>query len=463
MKSIKTLQKNKELQKVIFLIIQNGGNPFLVGGSVRDLWTGKPIKDFDIEVFGLDMNQIIDILKAKGDVNEVGKSFGVIKFKLPNGKIEFDISVPRTENKIGESHKDFSIQLDSKLSLLEASKRRDFTFNAMFLCLTSWEVIDLHDGIKHLKEGIIECVDNNTFVEDSLRVLRAFQFISRFGFTPSANLIELSKCLKEDLRNNISPSRFFEEFTKFSKGLHTAKALQFLQDADLLDIFGLEKMPLTNQNPEWHPEGNVWEHTKLVCGEMSRLIVAKIDDDSVKTILMLSALLHDLGKVETTIERNGVLTAHGHEQKSVEMLENFFKVFGTNCPNDIKKVVNILVGLHGCTHSMVEEPTQKTLNRILFKLNNVPLEWLGMLVEADKSGRFPKPKGQCPKMQKLLELNQVKDCVNPMERLVTGKDLLNLGWKPGVEMGTELNRIFEMQLDCVFKTKEEGLELVKSL
>lgn len=180
------------MKNLINKIQEFGGTAMLIGGAVIDSILGLEIKDWDIEVYGLSMFQLEEVLVSLGlPVNTVGKSFGIIKTKIEG--VEIDISIPRRENKIGVGHTDFSIELDQTMTPYEAGLRRDLTINSMYKNLHTGEIVDPFNGLKDLNNGIIRATNNKTFVEDPLRVLRIMQLLPRKGKTVAPETIELCK------------------------------------------------------------------------------------------------------------------------------------------------------------------------------------------------------------------------------------------------------------------------------
>lgn len=177
-----TLELVKEIAEEITYL---GGTAYFVGGTVRDKMLDLPVKDFDIEVHGLSKGALEAIL-VDYDADFVGKSFGVYKVGQ-----DIDISLPRTEEKTGEGHKGFTVTVDPDLGITEAARRRDFTINAMYKNVLTDEFFDPFNGNDDLIESRLEIVDPETFVEDSLRVLRGAQFAGRFSLRPSDRTIVL--------------------------------------------------------------------------------------------------------------------------------------------------------------------------------------------------------------------------------------------------------------------------------
>ena len=183
---------DSEFVRMIALRVQSfGGRTFYVGGCVRDSLLRIPSKDIDIEIYGIPRDVLVnDILSVFGQVRFQGASFGVYRVS----DYDVDISLPRTENCVGASHKDFRVCVNPNLSFKKATARRDFTINAMLQDVLTREIIDVYGGQEDLKNGIIRHVNAISFVEDALRVFRAAQFAVRFDFTYLSENAQLFNC-----------------------------------------------------------------------------------------------------------------------------------------------------------------------------------------------------------------------------------------------------------------------------
>lgn len=192
--------------------------PYIVGGSVRDsLLSGEVPKDIDIEVFGADnMDQLETLLKKSGyKVDSVGKSFGVLTMRLPNGE-DIDISLPRQDSKKGDGHRGFDIKVDPKLSMEEAAGRRDYTINALYYSHKEKLVKDLFGGLEDYRKGQLRHI-NKHFDEDALRVIRGAQFAARFKMRLSSETAEFCTSLRSEF-STLPTERLQTEFDKmFSK------------------------------------------------------------------------------------------------------------------------------------------------------------------------------------------------------------------------------------------------------
>ena len=171
-------------------IHEAGGRALLVGGCVRDELMGAQPKDWDLEVYNLDAARLREILDQFGPVNVVGEAFTVYKL----GK-HLDVSIPRRERKSGRGHRGFVIEGDPSMSVTEATRRRDFTINAILQDPLTGEIIDPFDGRRDIEQHVLRAVSKDTFAEDSLRVLRAAQFAARLGFDIAPETVAICKTI----------------------------------------------------------------------------------------------------------------------------------------------------------------------------------------------------------------------------------------------------------------------------
>ena len=186
---------------------EKGGRAFYVGGYVRDLLLNIPNKDIDIEVHGIAEKDLVAILNEIGEVDYYGRSFGI--YALRHEDIE--VALPRSEKVLGTGHRDFEISVDPDMGYKNAALRRDFTINALMMDVLSHEILDYFNGADDLNKGIIRHVNDVSFVEDPLRVYRAAQFASRFGFKIDERTVELCKGIDTFV---LSKERIEEELKK---------------------------------------------------------------------------------------------------------------------------------------------------------------------------------------------------------------------------------------------------------
>lgn len=253
-------QLDSRAKKVAQVLVNAGARLVtLVGGAVRDLVQGLDPKDLDLEVFGLTSEQTEAALSTFGKVNAVGKSFGV--FKVTVDGADFDVSLPRRDSKTGEGHKGFKVTVDDGMTVAEAAARRDFTMNAMAIDVMTGELHDPFNGLADLKAGVLRHT-SPAFSEDPLRVLRAMQFAARFNMVLAPETAELCRSLVGEAAS-LPKERVWAEWEKMLvKGQNVAAGLKVLEQTGwLVTLPELQVLVGLAQHAEWHPEGNVWEHT----------------------------------------------------------------------------------------------------------------------------------------------------------------------------------------------------------
>ena len=342
-------------EKIAESVKDAGGRTFYVGGFVRDRLLGTMSKDVDIEVHGIEPDRLYAILETLGEPFTFGRSFGVYALK---GE-DIDIAMPRRERATGRGHRDFEIEVDPFIGTCAAAKRRDFTINALMEDVLTGEIIDHFGGREDLSCGVIRHIDDASFVEDPLRVLRAAQFAARFGFTVDPSTIGL--CRGIDLRA-LSRERVEEELKKaLLKADKPSIFFETLRSMDQLDCWFPEMKPLIGleQDPVFHPEGDVWTHTMEVVDRAAGYRDRAADPFR----FMLLALTHDFGKAVTTEEKNGRIHAYGHETEGMPLINNFIKRI-TN-EKDVIDYVDNMVPLHMRPNvSAYSRPALKSTNRM---------------------------------------------------------------------------------------------------
>lgn len=403
-----------DLPKVLTEILTDlkslNARPILLGGCVRDAFLNLCVKDYDIEIFGINsLEDIKKTLEKYANVNLVGKSFGVLKLKIDD--FDFDFSLPRIEKKIGHKHIDFEVITDANISFEQAARRRDFTINAIGYDYFEDEFLDPFNGIKDLENKVLKHIDDETFVEDSLRVYRAVQFASRFDFKIDLKTIYLCK---EIVNNNelefLPKERVFEELKKlFLKSKKPSIGLRYLKE------FGLFK---------YFPELNNidFEKNLIYIDNLQEVLKAKESakniDDFKKLYLFYTILCKKLEKEE----------AHSFLKK---------------LSNDKKFVENILILNENELILNV-----KQIKRLSLKLE---IEDLIFLNFAFKN----------PISQKVFEIAENLNILNkPIKKLVQGKDLIKISISPSQKFKEILELAFDLQVDKDLK-KEQIIKEIK--
>lgn len=432
------------------------GHALFVGGWVRDRLAGWKSKDIDVEVYGVAAEHLRSLLEQIDRVDRVGESFTVYKV----GKV--DVSLPRRESKTGRGHRGFKIEGDPNLSFKEAARRRDFTINAIAWNPLTNQYLDPYQGQNDLEQGILKMVDSKTFSDDSLRVLRAIQFTARFGL----KLDEATRTICRSITlDDLPPERIWGELEKLllgsprpSVGLTLALELGVIERLfpELAALIGCE------QEPEWHPEGDVWTHSLLVVDQAASSL--KELSYPKQAALMLAAVSHDFGKPITTAFIDGRIRSRNHEEAGIKPTETFLDRINIHSLRgyNVRRQVLELVAHHltpGMWHKAPDGVTDGAFRRLA---RRVDLELLALLAKADcrgRTGRF-----DCSAMDWFLErahsLGIEHEAPVP---LLLGRHLLQLGLLPGPEVGKILKHIYERQLDGTVRSVDQAISEAKSL
>lgn len=388
-------------------IREEGGKCFLVGGWVRDSLLGHDCRDYDIEVYYLGQETLLQILSRHGKPNLVGKAFGVIHLAMRG--LHLDFSFPRTENKVGAGHRGFLVETHPDLTFAAAALRRDFTVNAMGMELPGLELCDPYGGEADLRQGILRHV-GPAFVEDSLRVLRGVQFAARFALVAHPDTIAICRELSLD---DLSRERIGEEFRKWlTKGNKPSAGIDFFVAVGMPSKF-YQVVPYQG---DWACHGCLLDH----------LVPLRDTLDVAHGLrLMLAGLLC------------------GAPQQALAFLQDWMP------ENDLLRSVPAWIA-EACfwreqcrTHS-VQDIGASVFRRSALRANGLqgPLGVLEAMLVAEKcSDTFATDLATMAKSLGVWD--------SAPAPLLTGKDLLGLGLRPGKLLGELIQESFEHQLDGV--------------
>jgi len=390
----------KILQQISNRLLSINAEAVAVGGVVRDHFLKLPTKDYDIEVFGLeDIEELEKILSEFGRVNLVGKSFGVLKLRVK--EIEFDFSIPRREEKIAKGHRGFSVDLYQKLDFKEASKRRDFTINAIGFNINSKEFLDPHGGIGDLKRGKLKHIDSKKFQEDPLRVYRGVQFLARFNLKIERETFDLcSNIVKNGHLDELPKERVFIEFKKLLlKPNKPSIGFELMRELKILDRYYPELLEVNFKKID---RVSKYKNLKLIFATIGFFIPNKI--------------------------------------------EPFLKKI-TSEKRLIKEVLELVDTLR-------EYQNIKTWNRRYIKELSTKIE-IDEFLKVYKTLRF-KNYRYIKRVAKNLNIYNSK-----LKPLIIGKDLIALGFKPSKEFSKILKEIYKMQIVGEINSKREAIEFLK--
>jgi tRNA nucleotidyltransferase (CCA-adding enzyme) len=445
-----------QARRIAAAVKDAGGRAMCVGGFVRDRLLQRPSNDLDIEVFGIPQEQLLALLRALGRVDPVGQAFPVYKI----GGV--DVALPRRESKSGRGHKGFAVEGDPAMPFDEAARRRDFTINAIGWDPLTDEYLDPFHGQKDLELRVLRVVDPATFADDSLRVLRAVQFAARFELTIDPATATLCASIPLD---DLPAERIWGEFEKLllqaerpSIGFALARELGVVKQI-LPEMEPLYDCP---QDPEWHPEGNVWIHTLMVIDEARRRN-GDLDRPRLAAV-MLGAVCHDLGKPATTALIDGRVRSPNHEAEGVGPATRILDRLNVHTLDnvDVRAQVLGLVAEH--LRPMAFYKARETVTDGAFRrlAQKVDLELLARFARSDCHGRTGT--FDCSGIDWFLERARSLGVEHkPPAPILLGRHLIELGVAPGPEMGRILKAVYELQLDGVVTTLEEAREQAKPL
>ncbi len=442
--------------RVVAELKRHGHIAAFAGGCVRDEIMGREPKDFDIATSALPDE--VEAIFAR--CITVGKAFGVVKVRSEGHEVE--VATLRDDGQYSDGRRPDSVRFVT--SLREDAARRDFTVNAMFMDPTTGEIFDFFGGRADIAAGAIRAVGNphDRIKEDRLRMLRALRFASRYDFTIDPELLraiaedarELSAVTDQLVVENgelkgkrvVSFERIRDELKGILTSAHPLTGLDLLMATGLMQEILPEVVAMAGpdgeQSPRWHPEGNVWVHTRLV---VQHLVGGSFE-------LMLGGLLHDVGKPRTFQRHaDGSVSNHKHAEIGAEMAGDICRRLRMS--NDQTHRVVELVRLHMQMHGVCELRRSK----LVALLERPDISDLVALQHADATGtgRADRESGSRKQFlkSKLQELAAAGQKALP---LVTGDMLIAMGFKPGPAFKGMLDRALNAQREGEFTTRQDG-------
>lgn len=422
---------------------------YLVGGCVRDWLLGATAKDFDLEVFGIDYERLVGALRRWGRVDLVGRSFGVVKLTLAPGETH-DFTLPRRDSKVAPGHRGFRVEFDPSLSPRDAAARRDFTINALMWHPLRRELLDFFGGESDLRHGILRHT-SEAFDEDPLRVLRGMQFAGRFRLTGAPETLALCRGIV-DRYPELAVERIREEWFKWAaQSAQPSAGLRWLRDSGwrihFPELAALEGVP---QDPEWHPEGDVWTHTLHCMDALVTLPEWPAADATLRRVLSFAVLCHDLGKPSCTRSEvragKSRIVSPGHEAAGGPLAEVFLGRI--EAPPALMSRVTPLV-IHHLAH--LQESSARGIRRLATRLAPATLAELMTVIAADAFGRPPHPRVEPAGLLRLRARTQELELASQAPRpLLQGRHLLERRMPPGPEFSRILSAAYEAQLEGEF-------------
>ena len=446
----------------------NKGRAYFVGGYVRDKQLGIESKDIDIEVHGIEPKALHTVVESHfKNVEEQGEAFGVLKVLWRDEDVvhEIDISLPRTDSKVAPGHTGFDIHVDPHMGVEAAAQRRDFTINTMMEDVLTGEVIDPFNGAVDLQARILRAVDSDLFGDDPLRVLRGVQFAARFELTVAPETMTLMRSMVGQLdelsvdRKRVEWRKLFLKANQPSLGLELARVLGVFTG----DLAIMGEMMETEQDPEWHPEGSVWNHMVWGCDETVKLVEREGLDVDGRLLLMLGNICHDMGKVTTTKRADGHVHSKGHQEAGQKYIKPFLKAMGFE---RFAEGVSKIMRFHH--HPMwwfenQEKVKDGHMRALARQLKPLSMRMLSYATEVDLRSRGPYPEDatdlRLPEIAEWFrEEAQRLDVLDAApDDVIRGADLLRLGLEPGpvfgmiVRVANQLHDEHELSRDTILE------------
>ncbi len=428
----------KAAQATAELLSQRGHTAYFAGGCVRDILLGIEPKDYDIATSATPD----EVQAIFPDSNAIGAHFGVI---LVNTRgFDFEIATFRNDGSYTDGRRPESVTFTEPK---EDALRRDFTINGLFQNTESGEIIDFVDGKKDLNARLIRAIGDpcERFREDALRLMRAVRFVATLGFDIEPETWK-AICNHADLLAKISAERIREEFTTIITAKHRARGFDLLTESGLMKHIIPEVYDLIHceQPPQWHPEGDVYTHTRIMLGMLSENPSAR---------LALAVILHDIGKPPTSSydESEQRIRFNGHDRVGAEMAEAILQRLRYS--NRITSDVEAMVANHMNFMNVQNMRTAKVKRFMARPTYEDEMEL--HRVDCASSNGFTDN-------YEFLRTKEEEFAAEPLipAPLISGKDLIELGMTPGPEFREILSRIETEQLEGTLQSREQALEFL---
>ena len=435
------MESNKAAAIDIIGKLQDKGHiAYLAGGCVRDMLRGETPKDYDIATSALP-EEITSIFTK---TREVGVHFGVVIVIVNNQA--FDVATFRNDGSYKDGRHPEEVTFSTPQ---DDTARRDFTVNGIFFDPISEKYIDFVEGKSDIDKKVIRAIGepNLRFQEDHLRLLRAIRFAARFDYEIEAETWNSIKSNASGI-SKISKERIRDELTTILLNENRVLGFDLLVESGLMEHIIPEILQLKGceQPPQFHPEGDVFVHTRLMLSLLK---------DAPSIELVLSVLLHDIGKPATYSfdEEADRIRFNGHDKLGAEMSEQILR--DLKFSNSIIEDVVQMVANH-MTFKDVQKMRQSKLKRFMSRSTfNDEIE----LHRVDCLGSWGGLDNYDFLNKKMVEFANEPIIPQP---LLTGKDLIELGWSPGPDLGQTLNSVQDMQLEGKLNSKDEALDWIKS-
>ena len=418
--------------RVIDALVGAGLTPLVVGGSVRDALLGRESKDFDLEVHGAaSLSEVAIAVEGVGSVAAQGAAFGILSVRVD-----------------GES---LDLSLAPSTSLAECFARRDFTVNAMGWNPQTAELVDLVGGQRDLAKGILRHTSER-FADDPLRVLRGVRFAGQLGFRLAAETKGIARELSARY-DEIAVERVWGEWRRLARtAVHWPEALAALVDSGWdRHVAALSQTRGVPQDAAWHSEGDVFTHLGLAAREAA-LAAGDLDAET-REVVVLAALLHDVGKVTHTVVTPQRITSQGHAEAGVEPARELLQ--GIGAPAAVITRILPLIREHMAHVSTQGTPSRPAVSRLARRLeqSGATLADWARVVDADCRGRIPAKPSPA---EQWLAIAASFGGTAP-RGILTGEHLIARGLAPGPAFSAILREAAEAQDDEVFSDEAGAL------
>lgn len=426
--------------EIIHTLQNNGYEAFLVGGSVRDSILGRPIHDYDITTSATP-DEMMEVFKDKRII-ETGLQHGTITIVIDGEP--YEVTTYRIDGNYSDSRRPDKVTFTK--SLEEDLKRRDFTINAMAYN-DEVGLVDPFNGMEDIEYYKIRCVGRaeDRFSEDALRILRAIRFASQLGFVlePDTDW-NISKMYKN--LENISIERINSEFCKIAASSDFCVQMVLYHEVFSLFIPEIKNMFGFQQNNPYHIY-DVWNHT------VHAIEYCESDD----LVTRLSVFFHDIGKPHCYQDsEDGIRHFKGHGRVGADMTDKIMKRLRFD--NDTREKVVELVYYHDATFEVGKKYIKRWLNKIgeeqFRRLLNVRRADIKAQAYVEQESRLQKIDNIEYILEKVL---QKDECFSLKDLAVNGKDLIEIGYKPGKEIGNTLNCLLQLVIEGVYPNEKDEL------
>ena len=448
-----------DMRRFADLVNQMGGRAFVVGGTVRDILMGFPIHDVDLEITGISQADLEMVFPRFGfQVRLAGQRPGV--FLISSGHVfhngnMFEVALPQRRTRHSADRNDFSVEIDHTMDINESLLRRDVTVNAIAVEIGTNQVFDPTGGQADIRAGLLRAINADNFGTDPLRVFRVMRFASTHDLEPTASTI-MSAWEHVDGFRFLSPDRVRSEWLKWAAGVSPSRGLRFLINCGWVRHFPIiAGMIGLEQDAIWHPEGDTMTHTCLALDEVR----------SADPAVVFAVLLHDTGKVSTTVvdDDTGRITSAGHADAGADLVVPFFRSIGVMGDADgLVPAVQALVRSHMWLASFQTAPSSRAIMRFSRSIAPATVRQWAQVCMADVRGRGDMMADVDHIVDVADRAAQVQVLDAAPAPIVMGRHLIEHNiCQPGVQMGEVLRRCMDAQLDGRFDNLHHGLEFAR--